>query len=753
MSSSTQAKRKMLSERRLQSYLKLAEIVQWGRKYPVRFVEEILGIPLLDFQRYVFMESWYRPNVLWVMSRNAGKALALDTPIPTPYGYTTMGELKVGDYVLDENGKPTKVTYTSDIFLGNKVFSLTFEDGEVINSDADHLWKVRRDIDKGYSVLDTRTLFREKNVLKNSEFYIPEPNFKNVKEKKLVAIKEIDTVPTKCISVENPSELFLCGNNNTVTHNTTLAAPFLMAKAMLIPNFQIYIIGGTGSQAQGAFKKIEDIALKRIASFAGTTDVFLHETVKTTQNKTGFSHNPKSFETRLFNGSRINTLNSVPDNVRGHRSSLNFYDESGFTDDEMFSATEPFLTQDSNFVLGGDVDASLKPRQFQNQRLLASSASTTDTYFYRKYKEFSKMMLLGHPDYFVADINAETVITATFNGKIYVPPLLSRDVVENKLRDEPEVGAREYMNIFTTEGSDQQIIKRATIIRNTELRVPELANIDDKSKYLIAIDPARSFNNSVMTIAKLVEDEEVGLKLEIVNSVSFVDVEKKKKTPIRTPEQIELFKQALIDYNGVGVPDYQNIVQVLIDSGSGGGGVSVWGDNLLDNWLDKNNRKRKGLIDLEHKEYKGYRDRYPDAVNKLTLTNHSNRKEFFESLKDVVNHDLISFTEYDGKRELVFMESDKNEEDVKFKTYRLSDDEEIALANIDLAKEELVSIYEYDNGRFDLSPDKKSKMSDDRAYTIAMLAWYLQKLRRKETVKQEDEIDVDNFVRIRFSGF
>lgn len=86
------------------------------------------------------MNSWEKPFVLWVMSRNAGKALALDTPIPTPKGFTTMGELKVGDYVLDENGEPTKINYVSDVFLGHDCYEITFSDGEKIVADADHLW-------------------------------------------------------------------------------------------------------------------------------------------------------------------------------------------------------------------------------------------------------------------------------------------------------------------------------------------------------------------------------------------------------------------------------------------------------------------------------------------------------------------------------------------------------------------------------------------------------------------------------------
>ena len=35
-------------------------------------------------------------------SAQVGKALAVDTPIATPFGWTTMGELRPGDIVFDE---------------------------------------------------------------------------------------------------------------------------------------------------------------------------------------------------------------------------------------------------------------------------------------------------------------------------------------------------------------------------------------------------------------------------------------------------------------------------------------------------------------------------------------------------------------------------------------------------------------------------------------------------------------------------
>lgn len=70
----------------------------------------------------------------------AGKALALDTPIPTPTGWTTMGQLVVGDRVLDERGKAATVTFATGAMHERRVFDVRFSDGTTITADADHLW-------------------------------------------------------------------------------------------------------------------------------------------------------------------------------------------------------------------------------------------------------------------------------------------------------------------------------------------------------------------------------------------------------------------------------------------------------------------------------------------------------------------------------------------------------------------------------------------------------------------------------------
>ena len=100
---------------------------------------------------------------------------------------------------------------------------------------------------------------------------------------------------------------------------TTLGAPFIMAKSLLFPNHQSYILAGDGSQSKEMFLKIEKIAKKEIESFLDLTDVFINETVKNHNNKTGFSHDPNSFRFDLWNGSKVNTLNSVADNLRSNK--------------------------------------------------------------------------------------------------------------------------------------------------------------------------------------------------------------------------------------------------------------------------------------------------------------------------------------------------------------------------------------------------------------------------------------------------
>ena len=69
-----------------------------------------------------------------------GKALKLDTPLPTPTGWTTMGDVSIGDYLLGADGKPTRVVAATDVMLNRPCFEVEFSDGTVIVADAEHQW-------------------------------------------------------------------------------------------------------------------------------------------------------------------------------------------------------------------------------------------------------------------------------------------------------------------------------------------------------------------------------------------------------------------------------------------------------------------------------------------------------------------------------------------------------------------------------------------------------------------------------------
>ncbi|MCU1689057.1 MAG: dnaB, partial [Jatrophihabitantaceae bacterium] len=70
----------------------------------------------------------------------AGKALALDTPLPTPTGWTTMGQVAVGDLLIGADGRPTRVVAATDVMVGRPCYEVEFSDGTVIVADAEHQW-------------------------------------------------------------------------------------------------------------------------------------------------------------------------------------------------------------------------------------------------------------------------------------------------------------------------------------------------------------------------------------------------------------------------------------------------------------------------------------------------------------------------------------------------------------------------------------------------------------------------------------
>ena len=584
-----------MSELKLEGLKKFSEIIQWGRRNPVKFCEKFYGIEFLDYQKYVFMMSWITPNVVWCMSRNAGK--------------------------------------------------------------------------------------------------------------------------------------------------TTLGSPFLMAKTMLIPKFEAYILSSTGSQSIGMMKKIESIAKKEIASFTGLTDVFLNELVKSA-NSEGFRHDPASYSFKLYSGSSLATVNSNFDGSRGRRSRLNFYDEASYVSEDMFAATLPFVTQNSDFALGGDIDVTLLPPNFPNQVVCASSAGSMDDVFYKRYKEAAMHSMAGDKNYFCADIDCEIILHATYNGKIYPVPLLTQSKIDSEMKMNPTKATREYKNKFDSDLGDDIAVKKSQVLRNSVVRPPMLVN-DDNSYIVICFDPAKKRDNSFVLIGKLHKDEKRGWLLDVVNGINLIDKETKK--PLTTPEQVAMLQDIIVRYNGYGVPDYKNIHGIYIDAGSGGGATQIC-DLLFDDFYEVNHNGEKdylhrGLIDANYEYAMPYVKRYPNAVDIIRMREPTKYKTImYSQLCEMIDQGLISFTaEYDYHGSLTMLEENNGE--VVENNYKLTFEEELGLKQLDAMKEELTHMYKYksSNGniRYDLAPGFENILHDDRSYCMALMGSALFELRSKDMVRQK----------------
>ena len=76
---------------------------------------------------------------LYVGRAGTGKAMPKDTLIPTPDGEKLLGEIKVGDFVFDRKGHPTKVLGVYDRGV-RRCFELTFSDGRKTRCCDEHIW-------------------------------------------------------------------------------------------------------------------------------------------------------------------------------------------------------------------------------------------------------------------------------------------------------------------------------------------------------------------------------------------------------------------------------------------------------------------------------------------------------------------------------------------------------------------------------------------------------------------------------------
>lgn len=118
------------------------------------------------------------------LATGEGKAVSVDTKIPTPNGWRLAGDIKVGDTLFDNNGKPTVVTA---VYPQGKIetYEFVLKDGRKVKCGKEHLWTVifNRDV-KEYRrgkmyTLSVEELLKIGNVAKRG-FYFSIPMAKAV---------------------------------------------------------------------------------------------------------------------------------------------------------------------------------------------------------------------------------------------------------------------------------------------------------------------------------------------------------------------------------------------------------------------------------------------------------------------------------------------------------------------------------------------------------------------------------------------
>lgn len=118
-----------------------------------------------------------RLKKLYLRSSNSGggKAIPNDTIIPTPSGYRKVGDIKVGDYLFDRRGNPTKVLAVYPQPKKKRVYEITFSDGRKAECCEDHLWSCKQCYSKNDYLQTYSTKFLY-NKIKNENITFEIPN-------------------------------------------------------------------------------------------------------------------------------------------------------------------------------------------------------------------------------------------------------------------------------------------------------------------------------------------------------------------------------------------------------------------------------------------------------------------------------------------------------------------------------------------------------------------------------------------------
>lgn len=190
-----------------------------------------------------------------------GKALALDTLVPTPNGWTTINDLQPADMVLGGDGKPTVVLAVSPVMRSRPVYEIEFNDGSKVVADAEHRWMTQTDAERTRAFKSTEDYRAARRARRSSRGSGKRPDLalRNMMVRKLkpAAVCGIRT------TAEIAATLTVRGGRSN--HTVALTDPvYLPPKTLPLDPYVLGVWLGDGTSANGGITSADPFIIREL---------------------------------------------------------------------------------------------------------------------------------------------------------------------------------------------------------------------------------------------------------------------------------------------------------------------------------------------------------------------------------------------------------------------------------------------------------------------------------------------------------
>jgi hypothetical protein len=196
----------------------------------------VIGVNRADGSLLELFDEERRGHILCIGANGSGKALDVDTPVPTPGGLVPMGRLGDGDVVFDETGARCSIVQAHPVMHGRDCYAVRFSDGAVLVADGGHLWVTCPgsggapvagwDHAVPHTTVEIRDALsggEDRNGERVSNLAVRDRVTGGERVRHILAVLPVPSRPVRCLTVDSPSRLYLAGETGIPTHNTTTA--------------------------------------------------------------------------------------------------------------------------------------------------------------------------------------------------------------------------------------------------------------------------------------------------------------------------------------------------------------------------------------------------------------------------------------------------------------------------------------------------------------------------------------------------